>query len=306
MRSLVWKYSMFIMKGIWALVKVALLVILRDLLVKRQVEVRTQELARREAQQRMNEFLSVASHELKTPLTSIKGNIQLAGRKLKSKLDTSTPHTSDASGVKPDESMSNLLSEARELLERTDKQITQLSRLVNTLLESSRITANTMDLLLDLCELDTLVREVMQDAKLIPQTRVFNVQLPDSEESVLVMADANRIKQVITHLLSNAHKYSPAEGRIDLVLETEDHLARVSVADEGPGIPLGEQDKIWERYYRVPTIEVLNGSEIGLGLGLHISRTIIEQHHGRIGLQSNPGIGSTFWFTLPLSVHTVV
>ena len=303
MGTLFWKYSMFFLRGIWTLVKVALLVIVRDILARQQVEVRTQELAKREAQQRMNEFLSVASHELKTPLTSIKGNIQLAGRKLKPKHEAGMTQNTDSSSAKQDESMSHLLSETRELLERTDKQITQLSRLVNTLLESSRITANTMDLLLELCELDTLLREVMQDVRHIPKTRMLNVKLPESEDNVLVMADTNRIKQVVLHFLSNAHKYSPLEGRIDVHLETEDSLARVSVSDEGPGIPLHEQEKIWERYYRVPTIEIQNGSEIGLGLGLHISRTIVEQHHGRIGLQSSPGSGSTFWFTLPLSTH---
>ncbi len=300
MRKMIWKYSMLSMKGLWTLVKVALLVILRDILARKQVEVRTQELAKREAQQRMNEFLSIASHELKTPLTSIKGNIQLMGRKLKPKFETSTLHNVDETNSIQDDQTNHLLSEARELLERTDKQITQLSRLVNTLLESSRITANTMDLLLELCELDTLVQEVMQDVRHIPKARTMHVEV-SAKENILVMADANRIKQVVIHFLSNAHKYSPLEERIDVLLQTEGETARVSVHDAGPGIPLSEQNKIWERYYRVPTIDVQNGSEIGLGLGLHISRTIIEQHHGQIGVQSTPGIGSTFWFTLPLS-----
>ena len=302
MRKIVLKYSALFIRGLWTLVKVALLVILRDIFARKQAEVRTQELAKHEAQQRMNEFLSIASHELKTPLTSIKGNIQLMGRKLKPKLDTSTTQNGDSTSNIQDDQTSNLLSEARELLERTDKQITQLSRLVNTLLESSRITANTMDLLLELSELDTLIQEVMQDVRHIPKARDFHVEV-SAEESILVMADVNRIKQVVIHLLSNAHKYSPLEERIDVVLQTEGEMARVSVHDAGPGIPVNEQNKIWERYYRVPTIDVQNGSEIGLGLGLHISRTIVEQHHGHIGVQSTPGSGSTFWFTLPLSTQ---
>ena len=304
MSTILWKYSMFFIRGLWTLVKVALVVILRDILVRKQVEVRSQELASREAQRRMNEFLSVASHELKTPLTSIKGNVQLAGRKLKSKIEMSTAQ--NISNSPQNEQASYLLSEARELLERTDKQISQLSRLVNTLLESSRITANTMDLLLEQCELDTLVREVVQDVRHIPKTRTIHVEIPISEESMLVMADTNRIKQVVLHFLSNAHKYSPLEERIDVLLETEGHVARISVSDTGPGIPQNEQSNIWERYYRVPTIEVQNGSEIGLGLGLHISRTIVEQHHGHIGVQSIPGSGSTFWFTLPLSKEATI
>ena len=300
MRKIILKYSIAFIRGLWTLIKVALLVILRDILARKETEVRTQELAKHEAQLRMNEFLSIASHELKTPLTSIKGNIQLMGRKLKPHLDTSTAQTRAYTSDVHDEQTNRVLSEARELLDRTDKQITQLSRLVNTLLESSRITANTMDLLLELCELDTLVQEVMQNARHIPKTRTIHVEV-SVEENILVMADVNRIKQVVIHLLSNAHKYSPLEEQIDVLLQTEGDMARVSVHDAGPGIPLNEQNKIWERYYRVPTIDILNGSEIGLGLGLHISRTIIEQHHGRIGVQSLPGSGSTFWFTLPLS-----
>jgi len=161
MRKIVWKYSMLFIRGLWTLMKVALLIILRDILARKQTEVRTQELAKYEAQRRMNEFLSIASHELKTPLTSIKGNIQLMGRKLKPKLDANTVQNVDVLHDTKYDQTGHLLSEARELLERTDKQISQLSRLVNTLLESSRITANTMDLLLELCELDTLVQEVI-------------------------------------------------------------------------------------------------------------------------------------------------
>lgn len=305
MRKIVWKYSMFFIRGVWTLVKVVLLVILRDIFARKQVEVRTQEMAKREAQQRMNEFLSIASHELKTPLTSIKGNVQLMSRKLKPKLDASIVQNVDIISDTQNDQTSHLLNEARELLERTDKQITQLSRLVNTLLESSRITANTMDLLLELCELDTLVREVMQDVRHLPKTRVVHVDILTGE-NILVMADVNRIKQVVIHFLSNAHKYSPIEERIDVLLQIEGEMARISVHDAGPGIPPNEQNKIWERYYRVPTIDVQNGSEIGLGLGLHISRTIIEQHHGQIGVQSTPGSGSTFWFTLPLSTQNTL
>ena len=295
MSKIIWKFAAWLANGLWTLIKVILFIIVRDIVAQKETEIRAQEMAKREAQRRMNEFLSIASHELKTPLTSIKGNIQLMGRKLKPKLDTSTTHSSNDSS-----DTNHLLSEARELLERTDKQITQLSRLVNTLLESSRITANTIDLLLEVCELDTLVREVVQDVRYIPKPRTIHIEIP-LDESVLVMADANRIKQVVIHLLSNAHKYSPLEERIEVLLQTEGEMVRVSVHDAGPGIPAHEQDKIWERYYRVPTTEVLNGSEIGLGLGLHISRTIIEQHHGHIGVLSRLGSGSTFWFTLPLS-----
>jgi signal transduction histidine kinase len=287
------------MRLLWTLLRVALFVIVRDILVGKQANANAEEAAKREAQRRMNEFLSIASHELKTPLTSIKGNIQLMGRKLKSNATIASATSSNSTSGKQTEQASYLLNETRELLERTDKQITQLTRLVNTLLEGSRINANTIDLLFEMSELDTLLQEVVQDLRSIPKERVVHVDIPEGE-SVLIMADVTRVKQVVVHLVSNAHKYSPLKEHIKIALRVEGNTAHVTVSDAGPGIPTNEQNKIWERYYRVPDITVQNGSEIGLGLGLHISRTIIEQHHGKIGVQSTPGAGSTFWFTLPL------
>ena len=289
----------YITRLLWTLIRVALFVIVRDILVGKQADARAEEDAKREAQRRMNEFISVASHELKTPLTSIKGNIQLMGRKLKSNETVAATTSSNGTSSKQAEQVNSLLNETRELLERTDKQITQLTRLVNTLLEGSRINANAIDLLFEMSEMDTLLREVMQDLRSIPKERVVHVDIPEGE-SILVMADVTRVKQVVVHLLSNAHKYSPLKERIEIGLRVEGNTAHVTVSDAGPGIPTNEQNKIWERYYRVPDISVQNGSEIGLGLGLHISRTVIEQHHGKIGVQSTPGSGSTFWFSLPL------
>lgn len=272
------------------IIKLLLLLISHEALERKHTEERAKALAGHEAQRRMNEFLSIASHELKTPLTSIKGNIQLMVRRLKS--------NSSAEPSQPDE-VRVLLTEARELLERTDQQITRLTRLVNGLLESARINGNTMDLLFELCELNTLIRETAQDRRHIPATRSIQLDLP-GDGAVLVMADANRIKEVVTHYLSNAHKFSHRDSSIEIQLREEGKMARVQVRDQGQGIASSEQKSIWERYYRVPGIEVLNGSEVGLGLGLHICRTIIEQHHGKVGVSSAPGKGSIFWFMVPL------
>jgi len=84
-------------------------------------------------------------------------------------------------------------------------------------------------------------------------------------------------------------------------VRVEENQARVSVRDEGPGLSLEEQERIWDQFHRVPGVEVQSGSSVGLGLGLHICRTIIERHHGRVGVQSAPGKGATFWFVLPLA-----
>jgi signal transduction histidine kinase len=270
-------------------IKVIALLVGREIVQYKQTQMRTRNLARREAQRRMNEFVSIASHELKTPLTSIKGNVQLMGRRLKNNIDLNT-HSAETR---------ELINEARTLLERTDLQISRLTQLVNTLLETSRISANTMELLFEICELDRLLREVVGDTRYVPEARQVHIHVPENK-NVVVMADASRIKQVIIHYLSNAHKYSAIDRPIKVHLREEGQVAHISVSDEGPGIPASEHRRIWDRFYRVPGIEVLNGSEVGLGLGLHISRTIVEQHRGQVGVQSIPGKGTTFWFTLPL------
>ncbi len=270
-------------------IKVIALLVGREIVQYKQAQARTRTLARREAQRRMNEFVSIASHELKTPLTSIKGNVQLMGRRLKNNIDLNT-HSAETR---------ELINEARTLLERTDLQISRLTQLINTLLETSRINANTMELLFELCELDKLLHEVVGDTRYVPEARQVHIHVPENK-NVVVMADPSRIRQVIIHYLSNAHKYSAIEHPIKVHLREEGQVAHISVSDEGPGIPASEHRRIWDRFYRVPGVEVLNGSEVGLGLGLHISRTIVEQHRGKVGIQSIPGKGTTFWFTLPL------
>ncbi len=105
--------------------------------------------------------------------------------------------------------------------------------------------------------------------------------------------------QVVNNYLSNALKYSEAARPVEVKVEIRDGVARVSVHDQGPGLSPEEQERIWERFYRVPGIQVQSGSGVGLGLGLHISRIIIERQGGSIGVESEQGKGSTFWFTLP-------
>jgi K+-sensing histidine kinase KdpD len=104
-----------------------------------------------------------------------------------------------------------------------------------------------------------------------------------------------------TNYLTNALKYSPADRPVAVGITVSDREARVWVRDEGSGLPAEEQTQIWERFHRAREIVVQSGSGIGLGLGLYICRTIIERHQGRVGVESAPGRGSTFWFTVPLA-----
>ena len=275
-----------------AVAKLAALVIERERLLRDRAEARANEMALRKSHRRMDEFLGMASHELRTPLTTIKGNVQLSKRQLKRILDR---------GKSSDE-LSGKIEAVQEMLERTDSQVNFMNRLVGDLLDASRISANMLKLSFqpELCNLPEIVRETVQNQRGIFLKRTVRLHLP-SGESVPIMADPERIGQVVTNYLTNALKYSAADRTVDVTIQVEGKVAKLSVRDEGPGLSIQEQERIWEYFYQSPGIEVQNGSSVGLGLGLHICRTIIELHHGQVGVKSAPGDGSTFWFTLPLA-----
>jgi signal transduction histidine kinase len=151
--------------------------------------------------------------------------------------------------------------------------------------------------------LDAVVREAVEEQRQLHPERTIALDVP-SEPRVPVVADAHRLGQVVTNLLTNALKYSPTDRPVEVGLQVHNQQARVWVRDAGPGLPPAEQEHVWERYYRAPGVSVQSGSGIGLGLGLHISRTIIEQHQGQVSVQSAPGQGSTFWFSLPLALES--
>jgi len=279
-----------------AVARLAALVIERERLLYERAKARASELALRESNRLMDEFLGMAGHELRTPLTAIKGNIQLAKRQLKKNVSP------DGS---PAEDLSNRLKLVEELLERAERQVRLQNRLVGDLLDVSRIQADKIELNLEPCDLVTVVREAVQDQRLLSSSRIICLNLP-VEELVPVLADADRLGQVVTNYLTNALKYSAADRPVEVSLQLEEKMARVSVRDEGPGLSVEEQQHIWERFHQVERVKVQSGSSGGLGLGLHICRTIVERHHGQVGVESTPGEGSTFWFTLPLALDASV
>ncbi len=275
-----------------AVAKLAALVIERERLLYERAKARASELALRESNRRMDEFLGMAGHELRTPLTAIKGNIQLAKRQLKKNISP---------GELSAEDLSNRLKLVEELLERAERQVRLQNRLVGDLLDVSRIQADKIELNMEPCDLITIVREAVQDQSQLTSSRTICLNLP-AEEIVPVVADADRIGQVVINYLTNALKYSAAVRPVEVSFQVEEKMARVSVRDEGPGLSVEEQQYIWERFHQVERIKVQSGSSGGLGLGLHICRTIVERHQGQVGVESTPGEGSTFWFTLPLAL----
>src|SRR5215472_16197178 len=235
----------------------------------------------------IEEFMNAVGKELHTPLTTTRGILQQARPLLQRVLES--PLSADAI---------NLLSKLQDLLARAERQISAEMRLAGNLLEASRIKANKFELSLAWCNLVEIVRETVTNQQELAAQRTFEQELP-ADDLVAVVADADRISQALTNYLSNALKFSPASQPIKVYLEVSDAQARVSVQDKGSGIPASEQSTIWEHFqqdHRQPV-----GSGGGLGLGLYITRAIIQQHRGQVGVKSHPGEGSTFWFTLPLA-----
>lgn len=248
------------------------------------------EQALRLANWQMDAFLGIVSHELKTPLTILKLQLQAEERRAQRLSSTVAEGTEERSQVSWFQ---------QEPLARMEQQVGRLERLVSDLLDVSRIRAGKLDLCLESVDLAALVRQLVEDHHQATSLRDIQTELPE-RQPVLVLADADRLRQVVTNYLTNALKYSPADQPVDVGLGVEARQARVWVRDRGPGIPGEEQERIWDRFYRVEGISVQSGTGVGLGLGLSICREIIERHHGQVGVQSVPGAGATFWFTVPL------
>ncbi|HZU67850.1 MAG TPA: ATP-binding protein [Ktedonobacteraceae bacterium] len=266
-----------------AVARLVTLVFERERLLRERAEARANELALRQANQQMEEFLGMISHELKTPLTSIKGNTQLAVRQLKNSL----------------QSLEKILG----LYESAEQQSRRLNRLVDDLLDVSRVQAGYLDLHLAPHDLLLIVRQAVEEQQQVWSDRTITLESGDIQTAP-VEVDADRIAQAIMNYLTNALKYSSEDRPVQVRLQEQENEVKVSVRDYGPGISTEQQEYIWERFRRVPEMEIQSRSHLsnaGLGLGLYISKTIIEQHHGQVGVDSIPGEGSTFWFTLPLA-----
>ncbi|QBD78572.1 PAS domain S-box protein [Ktedonosporobacter rubrisoli] len=231
----------------------------------------------REARRRIDEFLALACHELKSPLSAIKGNVQLAMRRLRG-----------ASS-----------SKELEVLQLADRQINRLSRLVSGLLDVSRIRMGKMAMNLQPCDLVSVVSEAIEDQRITVPAHLLILRIM-VDGPMMVLADADRIGQVVTNYVCNAIKYSGGRKLVEVCVRAEGLNAYVAVYDQGPGLADEQRECIWERFHRLGEMAGQYGTDSGLGLGLYICKTIIEEHHGGFGVESVLGQGSTFWFTLPL------
>jgi PAS domain S-box-containing protein len=217
-----------------------------------------------------DEFIALASHELKTPLTSIQGYLHI---------------------------LSTDMAEERrkEFLRRTSHQVKKLNNLVSDLLDISKIEAGKLQFNpapFDICE---VVRDAIE---LISYgNNSHTIRLHACRENLKLTGDSQRIEQVILNLLTNAIRYAPGSFEIDVNVSEENGLVKVGVSDRGIGIPADKLNEIFSRFYRITE----NKTVSGLGLGLYLSQQIVERHHGKIWAESTPGEGSTFYFTLPIT-----
>ena len=227
----------------------------------------------KQAAQMREEFLCVASHELRTPLTSLKGSL----------------------GLLKTGQLGKLNDAGQQLLEFAFLDTERLVRLVKDILELQRLKLANQTLEAELCRIEQLVGQAVQIIE--PLAKEAEISLSVSTTSIAIWAHGDRLIQVLTNLLGNAIKFSSPGGKVWLNTEVQARQVIFQVIDQGKGIPLHQQDTIFE-----PFRQVRDGNthqRKGTGLGLAICRTIVEQYGGSIGVESTPGKGSIFYFTVP-------
>ncbi len=230
--------------------------------------------SRKDVEREKDAFLSLISHEIKSPLTSIKGFSQLAARTIESDDDP--------------------LGRTRKHLRVIEQQTDRIGRLLGDLSDVSRLQRDRLHLDPTVFDLVPIIRATVEQQQSVLSNHRITVALP--EEPLIVRADPQRIQQILEILLANAAQYSPQADRIAVTLDRRGARAALTVRDWGIGIPSEEQPRVFERFYRAPGV---GGG--GLGLGLFIARQIAARSDGALAVESAPGEGSTFRLDLPLA-----
>lgn len=248
--------------------------------LEKKVEERTHELSMvledaKNAGKRKNEFISSVSHELRTPLTSIKGyaSILLAGR------------------------LGAIPEQVKERLAKINRHSDELVHMVNDLLDISRIESGRIAMKLEPLNLTAIVEQIVDMLSVQAKEKEVNLIVDIPADANSVYADKSQVERVFINIIANALKFTPAGGRISIRTHKKGVFVQVEINDNGCGIPKEAQAKIFEEFYRVDN--AINQETKGTGLGLALTKHIVEAHEGKISVESTPGHGSTFVFTLP-------
>jgi len=250
---------------------IAFLYLAKDITEKQRYQQRLKELDKMKS-----DFVSNVSHELRTPLTAVKGSVD-------NRLD----------------GLTGLLNEKQSrYLTRIKSNADRLTRLINDILDLSRIEAGKIDLKPAVLPLVTLAKEVAEGLRPVAVDKLISLEVASPDANATAWADRDKVIQVLVNLIGNAVKFTPTHGKVSVTVERNgDAWVQTSVADTGPGIPLEEANRIFDKFYQIA--QVGKQKARGTGLGLAISKALVEMHGGRIWVESEVDRGSTFFFTLP-------
>jgi signal transduction histidine kinase/DNA-binding response OmpR family regulator len=230
---------------------------------------------RRVIEQMKNEFISTVSHELRTPLTSIRGSL----------------------GLIMGGAMGDVPKEMAPLLDIANKNSERLIRLVNDILDTEKIEAGKMIFHFSKTNLAKLIEQAVIGNKSYADKYNIKYEFVSVVPDIQIKLDSDRIRQVLDNLLSNASKFSKSGGKVLVTMDRHDDNIRVSITDSGAGIPEEFQSQIFSKFYQADSSDMREKG--GTGLGLSICKAIIESHNGKIGFNSTPNVGTTFYFELP-------
>lgn len=229
---------------------------------------------RKKLEQQKDEFISIASHELKTPITSIKAFTQVLEKKRENGGE----------------------AESNYFLQRINKQLNKLNNLINDLLDVSKISAGKLNFNMKKFNVSDLINKTISDFQYTADSHLIKKEGDINEK---VFGDKDRIQQVLINLITNAIKYSPNSNKVNVEVSKNKENIKVKVKDFGVGIPKKHQEKIFEKFFRTEKKQSRNIS--GFGMGLYISKEIINRHNGKIWVEKSSSKGTTISFTLPIS-----
>ncbi len=228
----------------------------------------------KQAEQRKQDFVSMISHDLRSPLTSVQLSLAL---------------------IQKSEDEISAVNEER--VAAASRNITRVNKMLEQLLDMEKLEAGMLKIEPVLTDLDGIIKQSIDSIH--EQASEKSIVISYKAHRLIISADPERLRQVLINILSNAVKFAPPSTAIDISVLDRSNMVTVSVHDQGPGIALGEQERVFDRFYQASRDSSLR--KAGTGLGLAIAKTLIEAHNGKIGVTSAEGKGSTFWFAIPSS-----